>query len=378
MKMTLISRKIARRAAMFLALVVVLLCVAVAWLGRAALNPPGWLAVLVIGLPWLYLTALAGLAVLWVWLRTWGAGLLMAGLALSAGLLWGPAWWPRPETPPDPQQTLTVMTWNVQRLGQYAGGALNRSRYADCVSRTIADYRPDLLALLEITAPQLRSLQRRLAIQPQNCVWTDYYGTRRGRRGGLAICLNRTDRGWRIRRRRTLDLPPDWKYLFLELTTPFSGRPPLNLLAVHIVPPNVTDTQVSQVAQGLLHGRRQALRDAFNLLQVYERRVALQNRQALQTLAQIRRFNDPTLIAGDFNSTPDAALHAQLRTELIDAWRRAGLGWGATRRWADWLPLRIDYVYADPAFGVAGAQTPAAACSDHQPVVATLFLKDQG
>ena len=51
-----------------------------------------------------------------------------------------------------------------------------------------------------------------------------------------------------------------------------------------------------------------------------------QSDQAIALLHRMGRLKDPTLVAGDFNSTRDAALHVGLRRHLTDTWERAGLG----------------------------------------------------
>ncbi len=42
----------------------------------------------------------------------------------------------------------------------------------------------------------------------------------------------------------------------------------------------------------------------------------------------------------------------------------------------DWLPLRIDYVYASEELPVVRARLPSVGCSDHLPVVVDLVLED--
>jgi len=82
------------------------------------------------------------------------------------------------------------------------------------------------------------------------------------------------------------------------------------------------------------------------------------------------------IIAGDFNSTGDAALNVKMREHLNDTWLKAGSGLGATRYWGDFLPLRIDYIYATKDFSMYDSSTIPADCSDHLPVVSSVFLED--
>src|SRR5690606_29336230 len=94
--------------------------------------------------------------------------------------------------------------------------------------------------------------------------------------------------------------------------------------------------------------------------------VHAQSHQVRALLDRVARLRDPTVIAGDFNSTRDAYLHVALRDHLVDAWERGGFGFGGTHRFLGRAPLRVDYVYATDAFAVAGARVLEAPCSDHR------------
>lgn len=338
--------------------------------GRATLTPPGWVAVCITLLPYLYLLLLLLYALLFGLTRQRRFLMLIGGLLLAGGLVWGSSLWPRRITPADHIEPVTVMVWNVQRLGEFVG-----SSQTECVARTIEAARPGLLALLEITSHQLLDLQARLNIPSHHCIWSDYYGTGRKRSGGLAICVTDPEDAWAISRKRTLDLPPNWKYLFLEVQTEQNPDwPPLNFLTLHIAPPKITDKRIENSVKALFRGEYHGVTEILNMLREYETQVKLQGTQAINALQLIQKFRDPTIIVGDFNSTRDAALHVHLREELIDAWSHAGFGIGATRYWGDVLPLRIDYIYVTKDFAVQDVAVPAAACSDHRPVLSSIFL----
>ena len=99
----------------------------------------------------------------------------------------------------------------------------------DCVSETLSAADPDALALLEVSGPRLDALSARLDLE---CVRTDYHGTGRHTAGGLAVCVPRGG-SWQLSRQRSLDLPPNWKYVFTELRR---GELAVNVLAVHFIP----------------------------------------------------------------------------------------------------------------------------------------------
>ena len=91
-------------------------------------------------------------------------------------------------------------------------------------------------------------------------------------------------------------------------------------------------------------------------------------------LKRVERFQDPTVLAGDFNSTRDMALHYGLRDRLVDAFDTGGRGLGATVRMGGWLPLRVDFIYNTPNIGVVSSRVLSRDCSDHRPMVSELIV----
>jgi len=144
----------------------------------------------------------------------------------------------------------------------------------------------------------------------------------------------------------------DWRYLTAELVGPGGA---LNVLTIHLTP--------HRSPRGALRGS-----DA----------VRGQADQAAALIDRAARFRDPTVLAGDFNSTRDFYLHRALRERYADAWERGGLGFGATTHALGLVPLRVDFLYADPRLAVSRAAIPGEGCSDHRPVVASLVIRPGG
>lgn len=349
--------------------------VSLSW--RRSLSPPGWVAVCIILLPYLYALLLGFSCVLCFAGRKKSLLLLPAAIVLSIVGLWGHNFLPnKGVTPPAGVETLKALVWNVERLGQYSEGPRAVPEKTECVAQLLTQEQPDIMAFLEVTYEQLAGLQKRLGIPADHCIWTDYYGTGRQKSGGLATCISHGNPALSISRRREMALPPDWKYLFLEIQHKHEDRQvPFNFLTLHIAPPQVSSEKVGKILKDMFSGKKQGLTRALQLLKNYEKRVTLQGAQAVDALGYIEeRFKDPTLIAGDFNSSQDAALHLRFRERLFDTWAAAGWGLGATRFWGDFLPLRIDYIYATTEFSVQRSQTFPADCSDHRPVMSSVFL----
>lgn len=344
--------------------------------GGAAMAPGATLAALVTTLPYLcIIIGIFHLALLLVFRNKW----LLLPLFLTAALFlwqWGHLFLPFGGSAHPKKTALKVMTWNVQRMGEWEGGKKMTKRRLACISGLLRKEKPDILVLQEITQRQLQRLEASLEKVKDGSVWIDYYGSRKGWRGGLAILLLDPKNRLSASIKRALSLPPQWKYLFVEIT----GKGELtgltfNVLGLHVAPPDVTPKRAAGLVRGALELKPGTLTKARAMVHNYRRKVALQGAQARQALGLIKKFKDPTVIMGDFNSTRDAALHVKLRESLTDAWEAAGWGFGSTRHWADVVPLRIDYIYTSRHISVVGAQTLQEVCSDHLPVAASLVFK---
>ena len=99
-----------------------------------------------------------------------------------------------------------------------------------------------------------------------------------------------------------------------------------------------------------------------------------QGAQSVALLERVGKLKDPTIIAGDFNTTSEFSLHTRLRKSLRDAWRDAGWGFGATTVFHDVLPLRVDYLYTTPDITAVDAAVGTAQCADHRPLIAHFDL----
>ncbi|WP_139150381.1 endonuclease/exonuclease/phosphatase family protein [Flagellimonas zhangzhouensis] len=79
------------------------------------------------------------------------------------------------------------------------------------------------------------------------------------------------------------------------------------------------------------------------------------------------------LVCGDFNNTQFSNIYKIVRGEMVDTFLETGSGFGGTYElWK--IPLRIDYILADPEFEVLSHQNFDVKLSDHYPIMATLRL----
>jgi endonuclease/exonuclease/phosphatase family metal-dependent hydrolase len=258
---------------------------------------------------------------------------------------------------------LNVVTWNVERLG-----ALKDEDYKEnikTVSNFLSNTNADIAIIQEISLKQVKRLSEEMGLNGKDYMWSSYYV---GSWGGLAVLvINNND--WKIRSKKTTPLPPNWQYVFTEVSHKTGIN--INVLGVHLAPPKLTDRGILQSSKKFIAGNPSQLK---KLLKSYVKAAKLQNSQAAQLNDVIQLFNDPTIVAGDFNSPAQLPVHNTFRNHLNDSWLYGGSGLGATRYWGNILPFRIDYIYTSEHFNINKTSTHEQLFSDHKPVSTSLFL----
>ncbi len=330
-------------------------------LGRQLSAPPASLAAAVAVLPYLYLLTAMSLFALWSVLPDRRAlPAAIASVIAMGAMLWGPSWPARGVEARG--ETVRVMNWNLRRLW---GGPDDKGDPFACAVDAISDAEVDVLTLLEVSSEDVQRLERALGM---DCTQHGYLSSSGPTHGGLAACA-RGD--WSVRSgqaHRFVD-QQDWYYVFSEVE---HGGTLFNLLAVHLSPYEYVAKKIRSGVRSLAQGEPDSLQE---LGEQGSAIVRGQSDQAAALLERVARFEDPTVVAGDFNSTRDASLHAHLRQHLVDGWERGGEGFGGTVSLFGWLPLRIDYIYASPDLPVVGAELPDVGCSDHRPVIVELAVE---
>ncbi|MFT5751261.1 MAG: vancomycin resistance protein VanJ [Flavobacteriales bacterium] len=77
------------------------------------------------------------------------------------------------------------------------------------------------------------------------------------------------------------------------------------------------------------------------------------------------------IVAGDFNNSASSYVYRKTKGEKVDAFAKAGSGTGKTFTF-DFLPLRIDFILADPSWEVLQFKNYDIELSDHFPILARL------
>lgn len=346
------------------AITIVWLLFALVAVGRVVRAPPAVVAAAVTFLPYLYAGSTALVFLGWaVFPRRRMLAACVVALVVFAALLWGPKWEVEPTGIGG--EPVRVMSWNLRRLwgGPEDGGDAMR-----CAVDAIEIVDPDVLTLLEVSHDDVDQLETALGL---DCVHHSYTETGGPRTGGLAACVRGAD--WRLRSgkaQRYVDRL-DWYYVLAEFERSLPGGPVFNLLSVHLSPYEYVAKKIHTSVKALRAGDPEAL---VEVSREGEGVVKGQADQSAALLERVDKFRDPTIVAGDFNSTRDSSLHATLRRKLKDAWEVGGAGFGGTVYLFDRLPLRIDYVYVSDQFRVRHTEIPEFGCSDHQPVVSDVVL----
>ena len=81
-----------------------------------------------------------------------------------------------------------------------------------------------------------------------------------------------------------------------------------------------------------------------------------------------------TIICGDFNNTAFSYVYKQVKGSFKDTFKVAGNGFGRTYNFK-FFPMRIDFIFADPAFSVNGFKTYDVEYSDHYPIMTKVSLE---
>jgi endonuclease/exonuclease/phosphatase (EEP) superfamily protein YafD len=112
----------------------------------------------------------------------------------------------------------------------------------------------------------------------------------------------------------------------------------------------------------------------------------LRNRQITRLLEHLKREPYPFIVGGDFNTSDQSPTYQRLAACLHDAFREAGVGFGATwptsgtRGLPAFIPpfIRIDYIWRSAGLRALKAWRGPGVGSDHLPVQAVLEIVPEG
>jgi endonuclease/exonuclease/phosphatase (EEP) superfamily protein YafD len=144
----------------------------------------------------------------------------------------------------------------------------------------------------------------------------------------------------------------------------------------------IVRTAAGPVRVGLVHlaTPRQALDAYFDLSELPRQgpntRANMHLRDEESALARqwiLAGPDYPTIVAGDFNLTPESAIYKRYWGDLRNAFGRAGFGTGYTKHTRHW-GARIDQILTSDDIGAHASFTGKDVGSDHLPLIADLVL----
>jgi vancomycin resistance protein VanJ len=260
-------------------------------------------------------------------------GLLVMSLLWVAGPLMGFCWH-TPNSASPAASTLRIMTYNV-KWGK---------RNPQAIAETIRRFHPDVLVMQDsagiLSSPVQEALNGYYTKTLYQCSVASRYPILNARSLALA--------------------PDDPNYHSMQFQIRFDRRL-VTIYSVHLLSPR-------WALLDLLKGNTDILREGA------QHRLAQAN-----GILKLLHPQEPTIVAGDFNSPPTSLVCRMLEQEghLQDAFAQAGRGYGYTYGQYLLPPfpfLRIDHIFTGPQWQIHNCQTGDGIGSDHCPVVADLTL----
>lgn len=99
-----------------------------------------------------------------------------------------------------------------------------------------------------------------------------------------------------------------------------------------------------------------------------------QEAQVLEFLESEKKSPYPVIVAGDFNNSSTSYMYRKVKGIKQDAYEKVGAGTGRTFT-LDFIPLRIDFILADPKFEILQFKNYDIELSDHYPIETVIHKK---
>lgn len=173
-------------------------------------------------------------------------------------------------------------------------------------------------------------------------------------------------------------------YIFAEINIQDKK---INIVNVHL---SRVGHQIEKNVEELPHPMSESVQMASDFEQIIDQNK-YSNAQTL--LKDIMQFQNPTIICGDLNDTPNSRVYRLFAGRYINAYHRKGWGLGATfgESWINYrlfyFPflvafardiIRIDHIFVSRHFDVVSSRVVKnARGSDHKPVIAVVKLKGE-
>ncbi len=140
----------------------------------------------------------------------------------------------------------------------------------------------------------------------------------------------------------------------------------IRFYTLHLKSSNLNRDAIDAVAAGKVQ-EKETWSGIWGLIKVYKNHALSRVKQSEKILTHIQTSPYPVVVGGDFNEPPTSYVYHQFNTQLKDAFRTAGRGFGFT--YAGKIPfMKIDYLFYDPRLQVLEQQIERKPFSDHYPI----------
>jgi endonuclease/exonuclease/phosphatase family metal-dependent hydrolase len=315
------------------------------------LNPAKIWQLTYLGLAYpIFLFANIGFAIFWALRRdryAWfSVGCILAGLGYFGGffnLSFA-------ETAKDPDAAISVLTYNIASLDNYAGKKGKRQEALEADFKEFASQieQPDVFCMQEWKGEKLTGLVN------------STFGFANNYRVENTAIFSK----FPIQNKGSLDFGNTTNNcVWADLKTP---KGTVRFYSVHLQSNKLTQTADKIATKGHLNDE-QTWRDIRFVMGRYKTAVAIRAKQAQQVAEHIAKSPYPVILCGDFNDPPVSYTYNLLSKSLQDSFCEKGSGVGST--FAGNLPfLRIDYVLPGKKFKVLNHTVIGTKLSDHYPV----------
>ncbi|TMM53852.1 endonuclease [Maribacter algarum] len=110
------------------------------------------------------------------------------------------------------------------------------------------------------------------------------------------------------------------------------------------------------------------------LFKMLNENFKIQQQQAKMLEADMKTVNYKQILCGDFNNTQFSNAYKIIKGDKVDTFIEEGSGYGRTLNFHG-IPVRIDFILADPEFEVKSHKNYDEEYSDHFPIMASFKLK---
>ena len=251
--------------------------------------------------------------------------------------------------------TWKAMTFNVRVFNRYDW--ISGMDVPAAIKELVANEAPDVLCVQEFFLPKAPDLGFKNRF---------FIPTTGSRNYGLALYTNHpiVQKGERMMTRHEGLLVNRFQWADLVM-----GEDTVRIINAHLASIRLGGPEYELLRNPESQDDGAVTRGLKNILRRFLRASAYRAQQTDEIMAFARQSPYPVVMCVDMNDTPTSYAYQSIHTVLPDAFTAAGSGFGATLVSSPY-PLRIDHIFADPAWQPIEHRVLSQVLSDHRAVTA--------